>query len=137
MSATILVLEDDPILQDLLREVLEDEGYHIIAADSLPALLKIAPVHADLLITDLLVNFELVGLHAIRNIRHTHPQLPALICSAAQKQLELLRPEIDQLGAKLLPKPFTIDELVSAVSRALKHTVVDTGQRATCVPAFA
>lgn len=137
MSATILVLEDDPVLQDLLREVLEDEGYRIVAADSLPELLKIAPTQADLLITDLLVNFELVGLHAIRQIRQiTHPQLPALICSAAQKEYELRRPEIDQLGAKLLTKPFTIDELVSVVGQALKRAAIDTRYPVTCVPAF-
>lgn len=138
MSATILVLEDDPVLQDLLREVLEDEGYHIVAADSLPELLKIAPAHAELLITDLLVNFELVGLHAIRQIRHKlGRQLPALICSAAQKQIERHQPEIDQLSARVLAKPFTIDELVTVVGQALKHTTVETRHRVTCVPAFA
>lgn len=121
MSATVLILEDDPVLQDLLREVLEDEGYRVVAADTLPALLDMAPAQAQLLITDLMVNFELVGLQAIKRVRQAlHPQLPALICSAAQRQFEQLRPEIDQLGAKVLAKPFTIDELLSAVSQSLK-----------------
>lgn len=136
MSATILVLEDDPVLQDLLREVLEDEGYQIIAAESLPALLEIAPSNAHLLITDLLVNFELVGLKAIKQIRQqTRAELPVLICSAAQKHYEQARPEIEQLGARLLAKPFTIDELVGAVSHALKP--VDEPQRTiSLLPAF-
>lgn len=120
MSATILLLEDDAALQDLLREVLQDEGYHVVAADSLSSLLEAAPKHADLLITDLLVDFQMVGLQAIAGIRQiVHTNLPALICTAAQKQLEVLQPEIERLQAKVLHKPFTIDELVDAVSRAL------------------
>lgn len=136
MGATILILEDDPVLQGLLREVLEDEGYHIVAADSLAALLELAPAHPQLLITDLLINFELVGLQAIKQLRQrTYSQLPVLICSAAQKHFEQLEPEIAQLGARLLAKPFTIDELVSAVAQALKPACEPKGI-APFIPAF-
>lgn len=120
MSATILVLEDDTTLQELLCEVLQDEGYNVIAADTLPKLLDAAPQHADLLITDLLVDFHEVGLQAIDKVRRiTRPSLPALICTAAQQQIDSLQREIAQLQAQLLYKPFTIDELVDAVARAL------------------
>ncbi len=121
MSATILVLEDDQTLQDLLCEVLRDEGYHVVAADTLPALLGTAPQQADLLITDLLVNFETVGLKAIEDVRRaTRTNLPALICTAAQQQADELQAEIARLQADLLHKPFTIDDLVDSVSRALE-----------------
>ena len=120
MSATILVLEDDATLQELLCEVLQDEGYSVVAAESLPKLLDAVPAHADLLITDLLVDFHAVGLEAIETVRRiTRPNLPALICTAAQQQLDPLQPEIARLNAQLLHKPFTIDELVEAVSHAL------------------
>lgn len=137
MSTTILILEDDLVLQGLLREVLEDEGYHVIAASSLPALLEILPAQAHLLITDLLVDFQLVGLQAIKQVRQRmHTPLPALICSAAQKQYEQFQPEIEQLGARLLAKPFTIDELVSAVAHALRPAA-DPRRVAPLMPAYA
>ena len=121
MGATILVLEDDQTLQDLLCEVLQDEGYRVVAADTLPALLKAVPQQADLLITDLLVDFQPVGIQAIADVRRaTRPNLPALICTAAQQQMDHLQPEIARLGARILHKPFTLDELVSSVSRALE-----------------
>lgn len=120
MSATILVLEDDLVLQELLRDVLQDEGYRVVAAPTLPLLLNAAPRHADLLITDLLVGSDAIGLRAITELRQvTRPALPALICSAAQRQLEELQPEILRLNAQLLEKPFSIDELVALVSRAI------------------
>lgn len=122
MSATILVLEDDQALQNLLCEVLQDEGYQVVAADTLPALLSVAPQQADLLITDLLIDFQPVGLKAIQDVRRvTRAGLPALICTAAQKQTDGLQPEIAQLQAHLLHKPFTIDDLVNSVSRALER----------------
>ncbi len=137
MGATILLLEDDVVLQGLLREVLQDEGYQVIAADNLPHLLEAAPEQADLLVTDLLVNFEMVGLQAIHNVRQTiGTDLPALICTAARRQLEMLEPEIAQLRAQVLHKPFTIDELVDAVDEALRpsETLCRT-VRAESVPA--
>jgi CheY-like chemotaxis protein len=127
MSATILVLEDDTVLQALLCEVLEDEGFHVVAADTLPALVAAAPAHADLLISDLLVNFEPVGLDAIRRARQLiSPALPCVICTAAQKQIEAFQPEIERLGAHVLPKPFTIDELIATVMRVLKPAPKET-----------
>ena len=120
MSATILVLEDDATLQELLCEVLQDEGYTVVAADTLPKLLAAVPADPSLLITDLLVDFHAVGLEAIEAIRNiTRPTLPALICTAAQHQLDTLRPELMRLNAQELQKPFTIDDLVNAVSQAL------------------
>lgn len=122
MSATILVLDDDAVLRDLLCEVLQDEGFTVIAAESLPKLLAVAPKHADLLITDMLFDFHLGGLDAIKQVRAvTNAHLPALICSAAQKQIEALQPDINRLGARLLEKPFTIDELVTQVNRMIKQ----------------
>jgi len=121
MSATILILEDDAVLQALLREVLEEEGYAVVAADTFPALMATVPPHADLLISDLLVHYEPVGLDAIRQARRLiDPALPCVICTAAQHQVERFKPEIDQLGAQVLTKPFTIDELIATVSHVLQ-----------------
>lgn len=125
MSATILILEDDAVLRNLLGEVLHDEGYEVVAADTLPQLLHTLPRDADVLITDLLLDFDLVGLQAIEQVRATmNSKLPVLICTAADKQVEQLQPEIARLGAHILAKPFTIDELVESVKRALRSTPV-------------
>ncbi len=133
MSATILVLEDDLTLQELLCEVLQDEGYHVVAADTLPALLGTVPPQADLLITDLLVDFQTVGLQAIEDVRRaTRANLPALICTAAHQQADELQPHIARLQADLLHKPFTIDDLVASVSRALE---LGASQPALATPA--
>ncbi len=119
MSATILVLEDDSALRELLCDVLQDEGHYVVASSSL-ALLSQVPHDVDLLITDLLLSTEEDGLAAINTVRAaTRPGLPALICSGAKEQIEQRRSEIDRLGAQLLEKPFTIDDLVAQVNYAM------------------
>jgi two-component system, NtrC family, nitrogen regulation response regulator GlnG len=123
MSATILLLEDDAVLRDLLCEVLEDEGYRVIHADTLIQLLAIVPPRADLLITDLLIDQREVGIQAIEQIRRaTSPHLPALICSAAQQQIEALQGEIARLGARVLDKPFLVDDLLGVVAEAVRRS---------------
>jgi CheY-like chemotaxis protein len=124
MSTMILILDDDAVIRGLLCEVLRDEGFQVVAGESLAELLSVAPKHADVLITDLLVNFEPVGFEAIENIRRAiRADLPAIICTAALKQSEDWKSEIARLDAHLLLKPFTIDELLETVNQALKPAV--------------
>jgi two-component system phosphate regulon response regulator PhoB len=120
MPATILVLEDDPALQELLCEVLADEGYSVVAADTLPALLGRMPTSPDLLISDMLVDLQPVGLQAIAAVRSsTSREVPAILCTAAATHVERYRAEIDYLGAIVLAKPFNIDSLIHTVNTAL------------------
>jgi two-component system nitrogen regulation response regulator NtrX len=131
MSPTILVLDDDAVIRDLISEVLQDEGFQVVAAESLTEMLKVAPEHADLLITDFWINFQALGLRAIEQMRQaTRSDLPAIICTAALKESEDHKAEITQLGAQLLLKPFTIDEFLDLVNRALKPAVPDRPQTA-------
>ena len=136
MSSTILVLDDDAVIRDLISEVLQDEGFQVVAAESLTEMLKVAPKHADLLITDFWINYHALGLRAIEQMRQaTRSDLPAIICTAALKESEDHKAEIAQLGALLLLKPFTIDEFLDLVNRALKPAVPDRPQTALQVRA--
>jgi len=120
MAATILVLEDDPALQELLTEVLEDEGHSVVAADTLPRLLGQLPPRPDLLISDMLVDLQPVGLEAIQAVRNSTEQaVPAILCTAAATHVERYQEQIEHLGAVVLAKPFSIDGLLRAVNSAL------------------
>src|SRR5689334_14813375 len=125
MPATILVLEDDPALQELLREVLADEGHLVIAADTLAGLLDAMPTAPDLLISDMLVDLEPVALEAIRAVRTSADRaVPAIICTAAATHVEGAREQLEHLGAVVLAKPFSIDTLIGTVNSALEPTIL-------------
>lgn len=120
MAATILVLEDDPALRELLCEVLEDEGHHVVTATTLPSLLNQMPPTPDLLISDMLFDLKPLGLEAISAVRTSAQRsLPAILCTAATTLLDRYQEQINCLGAVVLPKPFTIDGLLNAVNTAL------------------
>jgi DNA-binding response OmpR family regulator len=115
--ATVLVVEDDAALSDLLRSVLEDEGYRVVIAASLAGareLLAAEPV--DLLLADL-VEFDLYGgPGAARALRELAGQRPVILCTG--------QPGAEQLGeqealAGVLGKPFDLDELIACVQSAM------------------
>jgi len=113
--AQILVIEDDRDIQDLIRQVLSDEGYDLTFIDGLDrAPADLAP---DLVIMDL------VGLRpydsrsaraSVRGVSLRYPTTPIIVCTAHEPALQ----EPDGLGAAaMLPKPFPIDLLVQTVAR--------------------
>lgn len=127
MSATILVLEDDPDLQDLLCEVLEEEGHTVIAVATLAALIAQIPQTVDLLISDMLVDLRPIGLEAITAVRDaTKHSVPAILCTGAANHIETHHAEIEQLGAVVLHKPFSIEGLINAVNSALHVPNIST-----------
>ena len=120
MAATILVLEDDLALQELFRDVLQDEGHKVVAASSLPGLLDRLPTRADLLISDIMVDLQPVGIDAIDAVRSASDRrIPAILCTAATTHVERFQEQIERLEAVVIAKPFSIDGLLQAVNNAL------------------
>lgn len=114
---TILVVDDDPIIGELLRTVLEDEGYRVALCDrgerALEAVRDTAP---DLVILDTLLP-DISGWQVLERIRAdaTSSRLPVLIYSAALETLDSAPPEQAQ-GYETISKPFDIEELLSKVT---------------------
>ena len=83
MPPTILVVDDEPAIRDLVSVLLEDEGYTVrTASDGLAAVEAVARESPDLVITDLYMP-RLDGLGLIARLRLTWPRLPIVVLSAA------------------------------------------------------
>jgi DNA-binding NtrC family response regulator len=117
--STILVVDDDREMANILVEILSAAGYRAIAANSgADALALVRRDHLDLVISDL----RMVGMsgHQLQvEIRRLAPNLPVLIITAfgsIQTAVESMK-----LGAfDYITKPFSNDELMLAVTRALE-----------------
>jgi len=123
----ILVCDDDPALQEVFREVLTDEGYHVTTQSSIvddkDLLLRLAP---DLIVLDLVFSGRAVGLEFLIWIKAT-PELkgiPVLICTASSALEEETKDRIKELECAFVGKPFDIDELIAAVGECLGSTNV-------------
>ncbi len=122
MKNRILVVDDDLSILELLRTLLESEGYQVQAFDSGAAALRNALKHPpDAAIIDLMMpgmnGLDLV--HALRYDRRTH-QIPVLICSAYYGNLRHITEDLQQDNTSCLRKPFQLQELLDLVARMVE-----------------
>jgi DNA-binding response OmpR family regulator len=114
----ILFVDDNLNVREAAAKVLIDCGYHVDAAEDGEAAWK--ALHAtnyDLLITDQIMP-KLSGVELVKKVRAAQMKLPVVLVSATLPTEELdLHPWL-HLAATLM-KPFTIDELLETVERAL------------------
>ena len=116
---TILVVEDEENVRTTLVEVLKTQGYEVIeAADGSEALeiLK-AEIAVDLVVSDVVMP-ELGGRELMRGARRVAPDL-AFLFSSGYTDADLRELLATEERASFIAKPFTIDQLSSAVRRAL------------------
>lgn len=80
--ATILIVDDEPSIQLLYRDVLEEEGYRVLEASTgkeAAGLLERNPV--DLVVLDIRLREE-SGLDLLQSMVSRKPQVPVILCSA-------------------------------------------------------
>ena len=116
---TLVVVDDDPEMVSMLSDVLGEAGYRVVATGSgIEALKAVQRESADLLISDL----RMVGMsgHQLqRELRKIAPNLAVIVITgfgSIQTAVESMR-----LGAfDYITKPFSNDELLMVVDRALR-----------------
>ena len=111
----ILIVDDEPLIREVLAEVLADEGYAVhSAADGQEALEAIAADLPDLVITDVMMP-RLSGWDLLDRVRQQHPLLPMILISAVGQRAA--RPERLTDHTAFLAKPFALDELLALITR--------------------
>jgi hypothetical protein len=118
-SETILVVEDEALVRELVVAVLRDQGYEVLeAADGAAALRRVeeGPV-PDLLVTDVVLPV-MDGRTLAARIGERLPGLPVLFMSGYGEAV-ISRHGILDVGIELLQKPFAPMELVSRVRELL------------------
>lgn len=110
MSLSILVAEDNDVVRDVLRELLEQEGYTVSVCETgRAALERLTSGSVDLLIADLLMP-EMDGIELIRRLHLLRPELRVIAISGDFNSR--LQRSAALLGVKAtLQKPFSSDEL--------------------------
>jgi two-component system KDP operon response regulator KdpE len=117
---TILVVDDDNGLRELIRINLEHEGYGVIqAANGLQCVTAVREQRPDMVILDVMMP-EMDGLEACGKVRE-FSQVPILMLTAKVQSEDVIT-GLDRGADDYLIKPFNMDEL-SARIRALLRRV--------------
>ena len=114
-GATVLVVNDDEMIRDVLRDALELEGYAVVTAeDGAQALTAVRTASPALILTDALmpVMDGLAFLRAYRAGPGPHAPVVAMSGGAPGAQAEL-----EGLADAMLPLPYDLGELLALVDR--------------------
>jgi signal transduction histidine kinase/ActR/RegA family two-component response regulator len=119
-SETVLVVEDDPAVREVVVQVLRTGGYHVLAAANAAEALDMAvtaPRTVDLVLTDLVLPGG-SGVDAARRVAERFPGVRVLYMSGHGHDLMEGKGVDDPAGA-FVPKPFTADALRARVREVL------------------
>jgi DNA-binding response OmpR family regulator len=120
--ATILVVDDEKTLRDMLEYNLRREGFAVLtAADGAQAVQIAADEHPDLIILDIMLP-AMSGFDVVRAVRR-HATVPILMLSAREEEIDKV------LGLELgaddyLTKPFSLRELLARVRAMLRRSSI-------------
>ncbi|MBD8601526.1 response regulator [Pseudomonas sp. CFBP 8771] len=104
---TIILVEDEQPVRDLLFEFLQDLGYQVHAfetADQAWLHIQQRPYPARLLITDLCMPGKMDGMDLVRKLQATQPESPIVVMSGYHPRADSLRSD----DVHWLAKPFSL-----------------------------
>ncbi len=112
----VLLVNDAPLILDLLQEILEDGGYRVVRSQTgkdvanILAHERVAVVFCDILLP------EIKGVEVLRQIKQQSPEIQVIIISG-QQNFETAREVLRERALDFLVKPFGSGEVVGAVQQ--------------------
>ncbi len=125
---TVLVVEDEAIVRELARMILEREGYRVLEAEDGPSALRVWAEQGpavDLLLTDMVMPNGITGRELSLRLLAERPSLPIIYASGYS--IELTAPDFQPNERQIfLQKPYLTDQLVTTVRRCLQAAQMET-----------
>ncbi|MEV4347573.1 PAS domain S-box protein [Actinoplanes sp. NPDC049596] len=119
---TILAVEDEPALRDVLRRILTRAGHDVLIAPDGPAALEMAAAHEgeiDVLLTDVVMP-HMLGKDLAERFTATHPGTAVLFMSGYARPVLASQGTLDP-DVTLVEKPFSKNQLLTAIQQSLER----------------
>ena len=120
MKYTIVLVEDETNLNNLIKTYLEKSGYNVIQYYNGEDAINNTKINAHLWILDIMLPDEFSGYDIIKKIREENDHIPVIFTSARDKELDKI------IGLELgsddyITKPYSPKELVLRVNNIIKR----------------
>ncbi|MBE3558900.1 MAG: response regulator transcription factor [Ktedonobacteraceae bacterium] len=126
---TILIVDDEPRIRDVVRMNLELEHYRVIEASSgLEALEQLREHLPDLVVLDVMMP-DMDGFETLRAIREVST-VPVIMLTVRQSEPDRIR-GLDLGADDYIAKPFSPRELLSRIRALLRRTMMPAPSRKT------
>jgi DNA-binding response OmpR family regulator len=118
-GASVLLVDDEPTVRQIIRRTLEDENFHVEEAPDGASALRLIQARAepfDLVLTDLAMP-QIDGRQVSETLKRYRPSVALLCMSADPDAVPYI--ESSDTPVRVLLKPFTPDDLYHAVRDAI------------------
>ena len=120
MKARVLIADDASFMRQMIREIIEPEGYEVVgeATNGIEAVEQFEQLNPDIVTMDIVMP-KRSGIDAVKGILAKHPDAKVVMCSALGQ--ETLVMEALQAGARdFIVKPFKPDSMISTLAKILE-----------------
>lgn len=121
MSSRILVVDDEPGLRSILTDLLDMEGYYVVACDGVEAAEeKLASEDFDVAMVDVFLSAEPTGLGLASRILTEHPDTSVVMMTgyADRNEVEAL---FTSGAYACIDKPFNLDDVLRVIGTVIDH----------------
>ncbi len=119
-KGTIHIIDDEPIIHEVLGDLLTSEGYAVVnSSNGEEALEKHSPQACELILLDLLMP-GLDGIEVLKRLKKIDPR-SVIIIITAYASVESAISAMKMGAFDYIQKPFKHDELLLTVGRAIEH----------------
>ncbi|HTR38288.1 MAG TPA: response regulator [Bryobacteraceae bacterium] len=121
-ARTLLIVDDDPAIHDLVRAMLAEEPWEVDgAANGNEALARLGTRSYDVVLTDILMP-GMDGLTLLGRLRDSYPGLPVVMMTVRNTSDHILG-SLRQEATAYVAKPFVRDALITTLQTALMTSV--------------
>ncbi|PHO24071.1 DNA-binding response regulator [Mycobacterium tuberculosis variant bovis] len=122
---TVLVVDDEPVLAEMVSMALRYEGWNITTAgDGSSAIVAARRQRPDVVVLDVMLP-DMSGLDVLHKLRSENPGLPVLLLTAKDAVEDRIA-GLTAGGDDYVTKPFSIEEVVLRLRALLRRTGVTT-----------
>ncbi|OBJ48573.1 two-component system response regulator TcrX [Mycobacterium asiaticum] len=122
---TVLVVDDEPVLAEMVSMALRYEGWNIVTAgDGSSAIAAARAERPDVVVLDVMLP-DMSGLEVLQKLRRENPRLPVLLLTAKDAVEDRIA-GLTAGGDDYVTKPFSIEEVVLRLRALLRRTGVTT-----------
>jgi len=115
MSATVMIVDDAVFMRNILRAIITDKGYAVVAeaASGIEAMKILHDQDPDIVILDIILP-DANGLDLLESILTAYPQVKVVICSSISQE-PIIKKALDHGAKAFIQKPFTPEKVLAAL----------------------
>ena len=115
MSATVMIIDDAVFMRNIMRAIVKEKGYNVIAeaASGIDAMRTLHTLDPDIIILDIILP-DSNGLDLLESIIKLRPRAKVVVCSSISQE-QTVKKALDHGAKAFIQKPFTPEKVIDAL----------------------